>query len=53
MFGAQQEGALNRKLPDRAAAPDGNRLAALQIAKIRGHIAGWKYIGQEQSLFVA
>ena len=51
-FGPQQERALDRELPDGAAAPDRHRLAALQIAEIGCHEAGWKDVGQEQDLLV-
>ena len=51
--GAEQEGAADRELPDRAAAPDRDRLAAFQVAEIRRHVAGREDVGQEKDLLVA
>jgi hypothetical protein len=42
----------DRKLPDRTAAPDRNRLAALDVAEIRGHVPGRENVRQEKNLFV-
>ena len=49
----EQEGALDRELSDGTAAPDRDRLAALQIAEIGGHEARGEDIRQEEDLFVA
>ena len=50
--GAQQEGAADRELADRAAAPDGDRVAGLDVAEIRRHVAGREDVRQEQHLLV-
>ena len=39
-LGAEQEGAADRELADRAAAPDRDRLAAFDVAEVRRHVAG-------------
>ena len=52
-IGAEQEGAADGELPDRTAAPDRDRLAALDIAEIGGHVAGREDVRQEQHLLVA
>ena len=52
-LGAQQEGAADGELADRAAAPDRDRVAALDVAEVRRHVAGREDIGQEQDLLVA
>jgi hypothetical protein len=51
-LGAQQKGTADRKLADRAAAPDGDGIALLNIAEIRGHIASWEDVREEQRLVV-
>ena len=51
-FGAQQKCALDGKLADWSAAPDGDCLAAFEVAKFRGHIAGRENIREKQDLFV-
>ena len=51
-LGAQQEGALDRKQPDRAAAPDRDRVAGLDVAHLRAHVAGRQDVGEEQHLLV-
>ena len=43
----KEEGAPDRELPDRAAAPDRDRLAAFQVAEIRRHVAGRKNVRQK------
>jgi hypothetical protein len=40
-------------LSDGSAAPDRDRLAAFQVAEIRGHVAGRENVRQEQHLIVA
>ncbi len=45
--------ALDRKLPDRAAAPDRHGVARLDIAVLRRHVAGGEDVGDEQRLLVA
>ncbi len=52
-LGAEQERAADRHLPDRAAAPDGDRVALLDVAEIRRHVAGRENVGEEQHLLVA
>jgi hypothetical protein len=52
-FGAKQEGAADRKLADRAAAPNRNRLAAFQVTEIGGHVASRENVRKEQHLLVA
>jgi hypothetical protein len=51
-LGAEQKGASNGKLADRAAAPDGDRIALLDVAEIGRHVTGRENIGQEQRLIV-
>ena len=50
--GAQEKGAADRKLPDRPAAPDGDGLAALDVAEFRAHVARGKDVREEQDLLV-
>ena len=50
--GAEQERAANGELPDRAAAPDRDRVARLDVAELGGHVAGRKDVRQEQDLLV-
>jgi hypothetical protein len=50
--GAEQEGAADRELPDRAAAPHRDRVARFRVAEFRRHVAGREDIGQEQHLLV-
>ena len=52
-FGTQHEGALDRELADRAAAPDRDGVAALQVAEVGGHVAGRKNVRQKEHLLVA
>jgi hypothetical protein len=40
-------------LSDWTTAPNRNRLAAFEIAKVSGHVAGGKDVGEEENLFVA
>ena len=49
---AKHPGALHRELPDRAAAPHCDRITRFDAAVFRGHVAGRKYVGQEQHLLV-
>src|ERR1051325_6825493 len=51
-FGAEHEGAADRELSDRSAAPDGDGIAGLEVAILRGHVAGGKNVGQKQHLFI-
>jgi hypothetical protein len=39
-------------LPDGTAAPDGDRLAALDVAEFGGHVSRWKNVGEEQHLLI-
>ena len=48
----QQESALHCKLADGAAAPDRNRVAGLNIAHLRAHVARWEDIGEKEDLIV-
>ena len=48
----QQERRLDREQSDRAAAPDGNRVAFLNVAVFRRFVTGRKDVGQEQNLLV-
>jgi hypothetical protein len=50
---AQQEGAADGELADRAIAPDRNRVFGLDVAEIRRHVTGRENVGQEQDLLVA
>ena len=52
-LGAEQVGALDRELADRAAAPDRDGVAGLDVAVLRRHVAGGEDVGQEQHLLVA
>ena len=52
-LGAQQVGAPDRELPDRAAAPDRDDVAGLDAAVLGRHVAGREDVGQEQDLLVA
>src|ERR1043165_4335308 len=52
-LGSEQVGTLHGELSDRAATPNSNRIAGLDVAVLGGHIACWKNIRQEQDLFVA
>ena len=49
---AQHIGALDGEQPDRAASPDRDRVAGLNVAVLRRLIAGREDIGQEQHLIV-
>ena len=51
-LGAQQKRALDRELADRPAAPDRDRVARLDLAVLRGHVAGREDVGEEQHLLV-
>ena len=51
-LGAEQEGAADRELADRAAAPDGDRVAVLDVAELGRHVAGREDVGEEQHLLV-
>ena len=51
-LGAEQERAFHRELPDRAAAPDRDGVARLDVAHVRAHVACREDIGQEQHLLV-
>ena len=50
--GAQHPGALDRELADRAAAPDRDRIARLDLGIFGRHVAGREDVGQEQHLLV-
>jgi hypothetical protein len=50
--GTEQNGAPNGELADRPAAPDSNCFAALDVAKIGGHVAGRENVGQKQDLLI-
>jgi hypothetical protein len=52
-FSAEQEGAADGKLSDRATSPYRDGVAGLDVAKHRRHVAGRKDIGQKQYLFVS
>ena len=52
-FGTQQEGTPNGKLRHRAAAEDGDGLAAFDVAEFGAHVAGRKDVRQEQDLRVS
>ena len=47
-LGPEQEGAADGELPDRAAAPDGDRVARLDVAVLGGHVAGREDVGEEE-----
>ena len=51
-LGAEQEGAADRELADRTAAPDRDRLAAFDVAELGAHVAGREDVGEEQHLLV-
>ena len=51
-LGAEQEGAGDRELADRAAAPDGDHVARLDVAHLGAHVAGRQDVGEEQHLLV-
>jgi hypothetical protein len=40
------------ELADRSAAPDGNRVALLDLAVLGGHVAGGEDVGEEEHLLV-
>ena len=50
--GAEHPGAADRELGDRAAAPDGDRVARLDLGVLRGHVAGGEDVGQEDDLLI-
>ncbi len=52
-LGAKKEGAADRHLADRAAAPDRDRVAWLDVAELGAHVAGREDVRQEQNLLVA
>ena len=52
-LGSEEKGTPDGELPDGAAAPYRHRLAALEVAEIRRHVAGRKDVGQKQDLLVA
>ena len=51
-LGAEHESAADRELADRAAAPDGDRVARLDVAVLRAHVSGRENVGQEEHLLV-
>ena len=51
-LGAEQVGALDRELADRAAAPDRDDVAGLDAAHVGGHVAGREDVGEKQHLVV-
>ncbi len=48
----EQEGASDRKLPHRAAPPNGDRIARLNVAVFSGHVAGRENVREEQDLLI-
>ena len=52
LLGAEQHGAADRHLPDRAAAPDRDRVGRLDVALHRGLPAGREDVAEEQHLLV-
>jgi hypothetical protein len=53
LLGTEQLRAGDGELTDRAGAPDGNHLAALDVAELGAHVARREDVRQEQHLFVA
>ena len=51
-LGAEQLGAGDRELAHRSTAPDGDHVAALDVAHFGAHVAGWEDVGQEEDLLV-
>ena len=51
-LGPQQVGAPLRHEPDAAAAPDGDRVAGLDVAEVGPHVAGGGGVGEEEHLLV-
>ena len=51
-LGAQHEAALDAELAHGAQAPDGDGVALLDVAVLRGLVGGGEDVGQEQHLFV-
>ncbi len=49
----EQPRAPDRELPHRPASPHGHHVAVLDLAVLRGHVAGGKDVGQEENLLVA
>ena len=52
-LGAEEEGRADSHLANGAAAPYGDRVAALDVAELGGHVAGGEDVGEEERLFVA
>src|SRR5579862_6229032 len=50
--GAKHEGTGDGELADRAASPDSNDIAFLNLRILRGHVAGGKDVGEEEHFFV-
>ena len=50
---AEQHGARDREQADRPAAPHRDRVARLDVAVLRGHVAGRQNVGEKQHLLVA
>src|SRR5690349_19407352 len=51
-FRAEHVGAFDGELADRPAAPDGNRIAGLNVTILRRHVAGGEDVGEKQRLLV-
>ena len=51
-LGAEQVRALDRELTDRAAAPDGDRVARLDLAVVGRHVAGREDVREKEDLLV-
>jgi hypothetical protein len=49
---AEHPGALDGELTDRSAAPDGHRVAGLDLSVLGRHVASWKDVGQKKYLIV-
>ena len=48
LLGAEHVGAADGELADRAAAPDGDGVAGLDVAVLGGHVAGGEDVGEEE-----
>src|SRR5687767_4571500 len=49
---AEHISALDRELCNRAATPDSDHIAGLDIAHLGAHVAGWEDIGEEEDLLI-
>jgi hypothetical protein len=52
MFGPEHVGTFDGELSNRTAAPDGDRVAWLDVAVLYGHIAGGKNIGEKEHFLI-